>query len=262
MDISRLNVDRGLFWGETSGEVLILSFRSRLLAHVSDLGVKGVLLDYLDLVACRDDVKVVVIKQAVTKMRSTDYITFYKSMIGSDFDQLLLERMYNAVGQFILKIANLSKLVVHADSGDVIPLFMNIGLASDYRIVADNTVFRNPNIELGVVPKGGSVFFLSKMLGTGIASRVLLSGEDIDAKTASQLGIVDNVVPLDELDHTALEKARSLTRISTGYAAGIKKLLNYDIKELACFLEFENDLLRRLVRSCDLHNFGRLDANL
>jgi len=59
---------------------------------------------------------------------------------------------------------NLNKIVVHADGGRVIPLFMNVSLACDYRIVADNTVFQNPCIELGLAPKGGSGFFLSKML--------------------------------------------------------------------------------------------------
>jgi len=53
-----------------------------------------------------------------------------------------------------LKLVNLNKLVVHAGSGNVILLYMNLSLACDYRIVADNTVYQNPNIELDVVPNG------------------------------------------------------------------------------------------------------------
>ena len=124
--------------------------------------------------------------------------------------------------------------------------------------MADNTVYQNPNIELGVVPKGGSVFFLSKMLGTVTASRMLFSGEDITAVQAHQLGIVDKVVPLKDLDRMALETARRYARLPSSYSIGIKKLLNFDIKELSQYLEFENELLRRQVQSCPLHNFGRL----
>lgn len=95
-------------------------------------------------------------------------------MIEPGFMQKSLERMYNAISQFILKLVSLNKMVVHADSGNVILLFMNIGLACDYRIVADDTVFENPNFELGVVPKGGSTFFLSKLLGANTAAKILL----------------------------------------------------------------------------------------
>jgi len=145
---------------------------------------------------------------------------------------------------------SLNKMVVHADSGNVILLFMNISLACDYRIVADDTVFENPNFELGMVPKGGSSFFLSKMLGTTTASKILLCGRDISAAEAFRLGIVDEVVPLKKIDQAALEKARLYAQIPTNYAVGVKKLINNDLKELACFLEFENGLLREQVRFC------------
>lgn len=123
-------------------------------------------------------------------MRRAEYIAFYKNMIKPGFDQMPLERMYNAIGQFILKLMDLNKMVIHADSGEVLLLFMNIGFACDYRIVADNTVYQNPNIELDVAPKGATVFFLSKMLGTITASRILLSGDDITAVQAHQLGLL------------------------------------------------------------------------
>jgi len=262
MDISRLNVDKDLFFGEKIGEILILSFREKPLIHVADLSVKKALFDYLDLVACCDEIKVLLIKAAPTKMRRAEYIAFYKNMIRPGFDQMPLERMHNAINQFILMLMDLNKMIIHVDSGKVILLFMNISLACDYRIVADNTIYQNPNIELDVVPKGASVFFLSKMLGTVTASRILLSGEDITAVQAHQLGLVDKVVPLEDLDRMALETAQSYAQLPSGYAIGIKKLLNFDLKDLSRYLEFENELLRWQVRSCHLHNSGRLNENL
>lgn len=260
MGVARLKVDHALFSGELNGEVVSLSFRERPLLHVMDLSAKKALFDYLDLVAGCDEAKVLLIKESQAKMRRAEYIAFYRKMIVPHFDQLPLERMYNAVGQLILKLIGLNKMVVHADRGDVILLFMNIGLACDYRIVAADTVFQNPNIELGVVPKGGSVFFLSRMLGAVTASRIMFSGEDIAAGEALRLGIVDKVVPVDVFDREVLESARAYTRLPAGYAVGIKRLLNYDINDLACFLEYENALLRRLVRSASLQNFGGLSA--
>lgn len=248
-----LDVDQTFFKGKRSGDILILSFREKPLVHLMDLSAKKTLFSYLDHIDHCDQIKVLVVKQAVNKMRREEYIAFYESMIEPGIHQKKLERLYNAVGQLILKLAGLNKLVVHADSGDVILLFMNIALACDYRIVADNTVFQNPGIELGMLPKGGSTFFLSKMLGTAKASRLLFCGKDIDARQASHLGIVDQVVPLEELEDAAIKIARYYAQIPAGYGVGIKKLFTYDLNELADILEYENQLLRRLVWTCRLN---------
>lgn len=249
MDISKLTVDREMFSGKKIDDIAVISFRDKPLLQTINLNAKKELFDYLDLVAECNEVKVLLIRESPSKMKRDEYITFYKKMIGSGAVKTELARLYNGVSQFIMKLVALNKMVVRADSGDVILLFMHIGLACDYRIVADNTVFQNPNIELGVVPKGGSTFLLSKMMGACTASKILFSPQDIDANEARRLGIVDEVVPLKDLDGAALERARSFARIPTGYSVGVKKLLNYDIKELANFLEFENNLLKNSVGS-------------
>ncbi len=260
--ITELIMDHYLFKGETIGDISVLTFKTMPLLHITDLEAKKALFDYIKLISCQDDIKVLLIKSAPVKMERSEYVSYYQKMIASDFFMLPLERMYNALSQFILKLADLNKMVIHTDSGNVILLFMNISLACDYRIVADNTVYQNPSIELGLVPKGGSVFFLSKMLGPVMASRILLSEEDVTAVQAHQLGIVDKVAPLEDLDRMALEVAQNYARLPSGYSIGIKKLLNFDIKELSQYLEFENELLRRMVMTGHLHNFSRLNENL
>jgi len=248
--ITALTMDHYLFSGKVEGEISTLTFKDIPMSHVTDIEAKETLFDYLESVSSHEDIKVLLIKGAPVKMTPEEYINFYRKLITSDVNLLPLERMYNAINQFIMKLADLDKIVIHVDSGNVILLFMNISLACDYRIVADNTIYKNPSIELNVVPKGGGVFFLSKMLGTVAASRILYSGEDITADQAYQMSIVDQVVPLEDLEQKALEKAQSFAQLPCGYAVGIKKLLNFDLKELNRYLEFESELLRRLVRSC------------
>jgi len=155
--------------------------------------------------------------------------------------------MYNAVNQFILTIMGFDKIVVHAGGGKVISLFMNTSLACDYRMVADNTVFQNPYLELDLVPKGGGAFFLSQMLGRGKAFEILLSGKDITAQEAMRLGIVDKVVPQAELEEAARKVAKSFARKPGRSLSGIKTLLSYSLKDLKDSLELENQLLLRMV---------------
>ena len=73
------------------------------------------------------------------------------------------------------------------------------------------------------------------------------SEKDVTAIQALQLGIVDNVVSLEELDQVALEVAQSYARLPSGYSVGIKKLLNFDIRGLKHYLAFEDDLLRKRI---------------
>ena len=157
--------------------------------------------------------------------------------------------MYNAVDQFILKIVELNKIVVHADGGRVISMFLNVSLACDYRIVADNTVFQNPCLEFGLVPKGGGAFFLSRMLGLKKASETLLSAEEITAQEAMRLGIVDKVVPLGELEEAALKVAQSFAQKPATTLSGVKRLLNYSMKDLQGYLDLENQELIKMLES-------------
>jgi len=245
---SSFNVGHNLFSGKKNGTIAILSFKERPLTRVASLSDKKALFDYLDLISSRSEIKVLLIRGAPVKMGYEDYKAFYRRMIHSGMNQEHIERFFNAVSQFVLKLVGLNKMVVHADSGKVILLYMNISLACDYRIITDNTVFLNPNLKLGLVPKGGGVFFLSKILGSRKTSEILLSGEDITAAEALELGIVDKVVPVNEFSEAAIKAAQVYVEKPANYLSGIKRLLNYDIRTLADCLETENELLRRIVK--------------
>jgi 2-(1,2-epoxy-1,2-dihydrophenyl)acetyl-CoA isomerase len=237
MTISRLDADNRLFSACRTDDIVSLCFKEKPLLLSADLGEKKRLFDYLDLVADCSDVHVLLINESPRKMNQDEYTSFFHTIAERN---ILVQRMNIAVNQFILKLMALNQMVIHVDSGDVIIGYMNIGLACDYRIVADNTVFQNPNPRLGVIPKGGIAYLLSKMLGSVTASRILLSTEDIKAEDALVLKLVDQVVPMPELDTVVMETAQAFTRLSSAYTAGVKKLLNYNIKEVKDFLDYED----------------------
>ena len=126
-------------------------------------------------------------------------------------------------------------------------MFLNISLACDYRIAADNTVFQNPCLEYGLVPKGGGAFFLSKILGVSKAYKMMLSEEDVRAEEALKLGLVDEVVPLAELQDTALKVAGQFARKPVSSLRCCKRLLNYSFKDLREYLEFETEELTKSI---------------
>ena len=227
-------------------DIAILRFNENLLFSATDSKVKWPLFDYLDLVSKTDEIKVVLIMDPSHETGCKEYIRFYHEALDTEFGRHTIERLYNAVNQFILHIVALDKITVHADRGMVISLFLNVSLACNYRIVTDDTVFVNPCLKLGLAPKGGGAFFLPKMLGASRALEILLSDEEIPAWKALELGIVDKLVSADELENAALETARNFARKPGTALRAVKRLLSYSMKDLEDFLRFENEVILRI----------------
>src|SRR4026209_633519 len=82
-----------------------------------------------------------------------------------------------------------------------------LALACDIRIASENASFGQPEIKLGIIPGGGGTQRLTRLVGEGKAMELILTGEFIDAKTALSIGLVNHVVPADQLQTKTMEIA-------------------------------------------------------
>ncbi len=214
------------FSGKKIDEIAFLNFKEKLFLKLTEWEAKGKVFDYFDFVSRSDAIKVIIIESPYYAWHD-DYFVFYSQSWGPDLNTTVFYRMFNAVNQFILSIVESEKIVVHVAAGDVISMLFSVNLACDYGLVSENAVFSFPHMDLGLVPKGGVAFFLSKILGSRKASEILLSGKDISAQEALSLGIVDEVVPANKLKERALSKAREFAQRPRRSLSGIKRLLNF-----------------------------------
>ncbi|MEJ2166898.1 MAG: enoyl-CoA hydratase/isomerase family protein [Desulfobacterales bacterium] len=208
-------------------DIAMLKLGKNFLFESIDRAIESPLLDVFDRIARNDKIKVLVIMNCFEQIGCEKYIDFCRQVLNSENDRKSIQIMCNVFDQLILKIVRLNKPVIHADSGEVISLFLGISLACDYRIIATHTVFQKSYFELETLPKGGSPFFLYKMLGYNRAKELLMSDKDMNAFEALEIGIVDQIVPYDKLEEAAIQKAQQLTRRSLRSLEGIKKLINY-----------------------------------
>ena len=211
------------------------------------LAVNNPLLDAFDHISKNDEVKALVITNCPEKTGSDEYIDFCQNAIATEVDCKSIHRMCNFFDQLILKIVSFNKVVVHSDCGEIIPLFLNISLACDYRIIATHTVYQKPYLKIGLLPKGGGAFFLCNMLGHAKARKFLMSDKKLSAQDALELGIVDQVVPQKELEKTALQIAKNFASRKMRSMVGLKRLINYSMKDLKSYLSFENQELMRYI---------------
>jgi len=77
-------------------------------------------------------------------------------------------------------------------------------------VAADTAKFAAPEINLGIIPGGGATQRLPRLVGTGRAMEMVLTGEMIDAAEAHRIGLVNRVVPPGELLAVCLELAGKL----------------------------------------------------
>jgi len=228
-------------------EIAILRLKENLLFHIQDLKVRDSLLSYFDEVSEDASVKVMIIIPFHENECRMKYMEFYKHIIEKKYDQNTIYRLYNVINQIILKITSLNKMVIHAISGQVMCLFMNLSLACDYRIAAESTIFQNCYLDLGLLPKGGSAYFLSRRLGLGKAYEILLLREEITAEEACEWGLINKVVPDDRLEESALALARRFAQRPARTIEGLKRLLHFSRRDLKDYLEFENQELLKIV---------------
>lgn len=107
------------------------------------------------------------------------------------------------------KIENCPKPVVAAVNGFALGGGCELAMACHFRIASDNAKFGQPEVNLGLIPGYGGTQRLVQLIGKGRAIELLVSANMIDANTALQYGLVNHVVPLEEL----LNKAKSILEI-------------------------------------------------
>lgn len=111
--------------------------------------------------------------------------------------------------QVFFKIENCSKPVIAAVNGFALGGGCELAMACHFRVASDNARFGQPEVNLGLIPGYGGTQRLVQLIGKGRAIELLLTGNMIDAATAYQYGLVNHVVPQDQL----LAKAHSILEI-------------------------------------------------
>lgn len=109
-------------------------------------------------------------------------------------------------------IAAIPRAVIAAVNGYALGGGCELALACDFRVAADNAVFGQPEILLGVIPGGGGTQRLPRLIGPARAKDLILSGRQVRADEAERIGLVDRVVPRAEVLDAAVAWAADLAR--------------------------------------------------
>jgi len=133
----------------------------------------------------------------------------------SDFGQEKAEELARN-GQSILfnKIENLSKPVIAAVNGFALGGGLELAMSCHIRYASENAKLGLPEVTLGLIPGYGGTQRLPKLVGKGIANEIIFSAKMIPAQKAKEIGLVNEVFPIEDLLTKTKELAKTIANNS------------------------------------------------
>ena len=128
--------------------------------------------------------------------------------------------------RLIAAVLDCEKPVIAAVNGTAAGLGAHLALACDLVLAAESARFIEVFVRRGLVPDGGGAYLLPRLLGPQRAKELMFFGDAVSAADAERLGLVNRVVPDEELEKTAREWAERLATGPTRALALTKQLVN------------------------------------
>ena len=190
---------------EKEGRVAILTVNRPDKLNALNQQVRDDMLELLDQIQKDDSVGAVVITGAGEKsfIAGADIGEFAGRTPFDQREAMRSPRIFDAMASF-------PKPVIAMINGFCLGGGCELAMSCDMRIASEKARFGQPEINLGIIPGGGGTQRLPRLVGLGHAMRLILTGDMIPAAEAKEIGLVDLVVPAEELRTKTLELANKI----------------------------------------------------
>ncbi|HEX4191403.1 MAG TPA: enoyl-CoA hydratase-related protein [Marmoricola sp.] len=183
----------------------------------------------------RDDVKAVVIYGGERVFAAGADVKEMAEMSYTD----MIKRSSGLTSAFT-SVARIPKPVVAAITGYALGGGCELALCADIRIAADNATLGQPEILLGIIPGAGGTQRLTRLVGPSRAKDIIFTGRFVKADEALAIGLVDRLVPAEEVYSTALAWAGQFANAATYAVRAAKEAIDRGLEtDLETGLEIE-----------------------
>jgi enoyl-CoA hydratase/carnithine racemase len=216
-------------------------------ANAISLDLSRELLDVLREAEVRDDVGALVLWGGPTLFAAGADI---KGMVVGDPAEI--REQVTTLGAACDRLESIPKVSIAAIAGYALGGGFELALSCDLRYAAEDAKVGQPEIRLGVIPGAGGTQRIAWLAGLGVARDLTYTGRQVDAAEARALGLVERVLPADEVLGTAVEDARAFARGPRLALAAAKEAIQQAVGDAgASGLSRERELFLSLFGSAD-----------
>ncbi|MFL6062116.1 MAG: enoyl-CoA hydratase/isomerase family protein [Marmoricola sp.] len=195
----------------------------------------------------RDDVKAVVVWGGERVFAAGADVKEMAEMSYTD----MIKRSSGLTSAFSA-VARIPKPVVAAVNGYALGGGCELALCADVRFAAENAVLGQPEILLGIIPGAGGTQRLSRLVGPSRAKDIIFTGRFVKAEEALAIGLVDRVVPAEQVYAEALEWAGQFAGAATYAVRAAKESIDRGLEvDLETGLEIERQQFAALFATED-----------
>ena len=143
----------------------------------------------------------------------------------------------------LTRLRTMPKPVIAAMNGPAVGIGASYALACDIRIATPEAYILEAFVNIGLAPDGGVSWLLPRLAGTGIAYEMFFTGKPLQAADAHRLGVINRIVPAEELEAEVRELAGQLAAQPKQAMAAAKRAVNHALESsYEEALEFESYL--------------------
>ena len=195
----------------------------------------------------RDDVRAVVVYGGERVFAAGNDV---KEMAGLSYADMVT--VSHSITSAVTAVARIPKPVVAAITGYALGGGCELALAADVRFAADNAVLGQPEVLLGIIPGAGGTQRLSRLVGPSRAKDIIFTGRFVKAEEALAIGMVDRLVPADQVYAEAVAWARQFTKAAALAVRAAKEAVDRGLEvDLETGLEIERQQFAALFATED-----------
>ena len=169
----------------------------------------------MDEIKSDDDIRVLVLTGAGRGFcAGADVAETLTLAISGDAPPRTRPQLREPFGVAGLRLAQLEKPTIAAVNGSAAGMGFSLALACDIRIASEKAKFTNVFLKMGLIPDNGMTYFLSRLIGMAKALEIMYTSQPIEATEAEKIGLVNRVVPAEELMNTTMELAQKIAAAS------------------------------------------------
>jgi 2-(1,2-epoxy-1,2-dihydrophenyl)acetyl-CoA isomerase len=150
--------------------------------------------------------------------------------------------------RLITAVLDCEKPVIAAVNGAAAGLGAHLAFASDLVLAADSARFIEVFVRRGIIPDAGGPYLLPRLIGLHKAKELMFFGDDLSAEDAHRLGLVNKVVPADDLQATTEAWAQRLATSPTRALSFTKSLLNRSLDSHRTAALYEESWVQELIQ--------------